>query len=56
LLGDRAVIGWNLLEQWVFAKIVLDETRHIGVDGLVIGDAVTERIDERQGTGTHRLD
>ena len=52
LLGILQVVGVDVGQDRPFAEVVLDECRDVGVDGLVVGHAVADRVRDGHPAGT----
>ncbi len=50
--GVREQIGVDVLEDRLLAEVEPDHVRHEAVDGLVVGDAGTERVGDRDAPGS----
>ena len=57
LLRILTEVGLDVLNQRLFIEVVADDFRHIGVDHLIVGDARSGRIGQRnipRPPGTHQ--
>ena len=52
----RAQVGLDVGEDRVLVEVVADQLRHERVDGLVVGDAITQRVGDRDVAGAVGVD
>ena len=55
-LGVAAQVSWHGVKQWLFAKIVFDQFRHVGVQALVVGDPITWRVGDNEEPIADRIE
>ena len=52
IIGLRTKMGVNALQDRIFAEVILDELGNVSIDGLIVGDSVSDSIRQGHVAGT----
>ena len=56
MVGVSHPLGVDVAQDRLLAEVVPDEVRHVGVEQLVVGDAVADRVGDRDVAGPGGVD